>query len=108
MLVVDLQGNTALYLAAKLGHIDLTIHLIHCGGDVDFQASDGCTPLHGNSFTFQFSFLSAAAQSGNAETVAALLLSGADPLMLNASEQTAIQEVSADIKSNLMSRSDLS
>lgn len=41
-------GHTPLYVAAKVGNIDLTVYLLHQGADFDYQVpSDGRTPLHG-------------------------------------------------------------
>eukprot|EP01127_Copromyxa_protea_P014769 TRINITY_DN4164_c0_g1_i1.p1 TRINITY_DN4164_c0_g1~~TRINITY_DN4164_c0_g1_i1.p1 ORF type:complete len:1319 (-),score=333.06 TRINITY_DN4164_c0_g1_i1:118-3849(-) len=68
----SLNGETALYLAAKQGHPEITVQLLISGADVDFQdPNNGHTPLH------------MAAISGDLGTTAALLLAGADPSVLN-------------------------
>ena len=59
-------GNTALWIAARRGHLEVVEHLIEKGGDVNIASKDGSTPL-------------IVACKGNYKEVVALLLDkGAD------------------------------
>ena len=73
----DNSGRSALFWAATGGHVETVVHLINSGADVD-QADGGRTPLMG------------AAANGYKAVCVALLLSGANPNLLNDEGMTAL------------------
>ena len=72
--------HTVLYLAARSGYHDTTLHLIKAGAPVNHQQVDGSTPLHGASYY------------GQKEIVEMLLEHGADPTVKNRFGNTPAEE----------------
>jgi len=83
--VLDLEnerGQNSLYCASRQGHVNIVVHLLLAGANVNFQVkSHRGTPLHAASF------------ANHVEVFAALLVAGANPNLPNAMGTTAKDEV---------------